>query len=56
MNGDKIEKAMNQAKVSNEIEGIDIKKEHTALVKSRLNSEITEEEFQQKVKDLVSRK
>lgn len=56
LNGDKIDKAMKQAQVSNEIEGIEIKKEYTALIKSRLNNEITEEEFQQKVKELVSKK
>lgn len=50
----KIEKAMKQAKVSIEIEeGIQIKPEHSVLVKSRLNNEITEEEFRKKIKNLL---
>lgn len=49
----KLEKAMKQAKVSNEIENKQIKPEHTALVRARLNNEISEEDFQQKVKKKV---
>lgn len=55
MNEDKLLKAMNQAKVTNEIENITIKDEHTSLVKARLKNEITEEEFQKKAKELIKR-
>ncbi|SHR09728.1 Uncharacterised protein [Mycobacteroides abscessus subsp. abscessus] len=48
-----LEKAMKQAESSLEIEGINLKEEHKKLVKSLLNNEISEEEFQQKVKDLL---
>lgn len=48
-----LEKAMKQAESSLEIEGINLKEVHKKLVKSLLNNEISEEEFQQKVKDLL---
>ncbi|MGF7535479.1 hypothetical protein AAGG74_17645 [Bacillus mexicanus] len=51
----RLENAMKQAKVSNEIENLEVKNDHTELVKARLNNEITEEEFQEKVKKLVER-
>lgn len=46
---------MKQAKVSNDIEGKQISNEHSELVKERLNNEISEEEFQRKVIELVKR-
>ncbi|SDM41674.1 hypothetical protein [Bacillus sp. OK048] len=48
-----IEKAMKQAESSLRIEGIILKEEQKKLVKSLLNNEISEEEFQKKVKELL---
>lgn len=56
MKNEQVEKAMKQAKVSNEIENIEITDIHTALVRARLNNEITEEEFQEKVKAIVTKR
>lgn len=55
MSEKRLENAMKQAKVSNEIENLEVKNEHTELVKARLKNEISEEEFQEKVKQLVRR-
>lgn len=54
MDSNKIKKAMEQAKASIEIENIEIKTTYTELVRARLTNEITEEEFQKKVKEIIS--
>lgn len=56
MKNEQVDKAMKQAKASNEIENIEIADVHTALVRARLSNEITEEEFQDKVKEIVTGK
>lgn len=56
MKNEQVEKAMKQAKVSNEIENIEITDVHTTLVRARLNNEITEDEFQEKVKEIVTKR
>ena len=49
-----LEKAMAQARVSTEMEGLKIKPEFVLLVNAVLNKQITEEEFKKKVKELVT--
>ncbi|MFC0187204.1 hypothetical protein ACFFJY_02845 [Fictibacillus aquaticus] len=50
---EKIEQALDQAKASIELENIEITPEHTELVRARLMDEISEEEFQRRVLELV---
>ncbi|MGM0846925.1 MAG: hypothetical protein ACQEUT_18355 [Bacillota bacterium] len=50
-----IEKAMKQAEASNKLEGISIKDSQKELVRARLMNEMTEEEFSQRVSEMVKR-
>lgn len=54
MKNELLYKALLMAKASNEIENKHVKQEHIDLVKARLKNEITEDEFQQKVLDLIT--
>ncbi|WP_160719656.1 antitoxin VbhA family protein [Bacillus sp. USDA818B3_A] len=56
MEKDKIKKALANAKASVELEGLKVKPECMELVEKRLRNQITEEEFQEKVKQLVHKK
>ena len=47
------EQAMEQAKVSCELEGSKIIPEYTRLVRAVLNKEMTDEEFNRKVKSII---
>lgn len=48
-----IEEAMKQAKASIQIEGFEIKPEHTKIVKLILENKISEQEFDAAVKKMV---
>lgn len=48
-----IEKAMRQAEVSLGLEGFNIKEEQKKIVKSLLKNEITEQEFQKRIRDML---
>ncbi|WP_108668974.1 hypothetical protein [Peribacillus acanthi] len=50
-----IQKAMQQAKASLQLEGYEITSQHSELVRAILLNVITEEEFQEEVMELVQK-
>ena len=48
-----VEKAMRQAKASLSIEGMEVKKSHDLLVKSVLTGAITNEDFENRIMELL---
>ncbi len=52
-NEEPIEKALRNAKASLEISGFNVTEKHEKLVRSRLNGEISEEEFLKKALELA---
>lgn len=51
-----LERALRQAKVSNQIEGKEVTDDHIELVRARLTEQITEEEFHEEVWRRVNQK
>ncbi|MFE8703890.1 antitoxin VbhA family protein [Cytobacillus sp. FJAT-54145] len=54
MKSEQVEKSLRSAKASLAVEGLHVTENEEALVKARLNGEITESEFKQKVMDLIN--